>query len=78
MYFRDRAQRMMEDLKDWKDNMRAKFMEENFEFRFGNGHFSDNKQYELLVIASRVSSFELPCLSTKPGSSEASSSSANQ
>jgi len=53
---------MMEDPKDWKDNMRGKLMEENSEFRVCNGHFSDNKQYGLLVIASRVSSFELPFL----------------
>ena len=62
MLFRHRAQRMMEDPKDWKDNMRGKLMEENSEFRVCNGHFSDNKQYGLLVIASRVSSFELPFL----------------
>ena len=39
----------MEDLEDGKDKMREKFMEENSEFRVENGHFSDNKQYGLLV-----------------------------
>jgi hypothetical protein len=68
----------LQNLKDGKDKMREKFMEENSEFRVENGHFSDNKKYGLLVIASRVSSFKLPCLKTKPGSSEASSSSASQ
>jgi hypothetical protein len=51
----------MEDLKDGTDKMREKFMGENSKFRVGNGHFSDNKQYGSLVIASGVSSFKLPC-----------------